>query len=139
VRGQPTVGELPCVLRKRESERPVALLVPGYWELPECTTALPGMAACAACPSDAATFEPHASACNKAMQLVLREDRAHVRSVGGGLLVTRGAADFKDLCEQPHIRKLCYMQQVCRTYHRNSRRDDNLFSSRCWQGVRAVA
>jgi hypothetical protein len=133
---RPTVGELPrVVVLKREIERLVALPVPGYWELPECAAALLGAAAGGACPSDDAICEAHAAARadtaaallaarNRTMRLVLREVRARVQSAGGGLLVNAArplTADFMDLCEQPHIRKLFYMQQVRRLARRTTR------------------
>ncbi|EIN06560.1 hypothetical protein PUNSTDRAFT_24760, partial [Punctularia strigosozonata HHB-11173 SS5] len=118
------IGQLPLVVvLKREIERLVALPVPGYWDLPECAVALLGSAAAYA--SDDEIFASYDAGRtveaegtlrkrNEGIKRVLDAVRARITKEGRQLLVNEAkplSAEFMDLCEQPHIRKLFYMQQ----------------------------
>jgi hypothetical protein len=125
----PELGQLPrIVVVKREVERLLALPVPGYWDLPECAAAL--LPVDPHCPSDEDIFiqyryqaleivDASLEMRNRCISDVLRCLRTRVsdRSTGGPELLLNEARvltpRFMDLCKQPQLRKLFFMQQVC--------------------------
>jgi hypothetical protein len=127
--GSPELGQLPrVVVLKREVERLLALPVPGYWDLPECAAAL--LSIDPKCPSDEVIFIQYRSEAieevdasletrNWCIKEVLRCLRTKISSRSRGepeLLVNEArvlAPNFMDICRQPQLRKLFFMQQVC--------------------------
>ncbi|PPQ97003.1 hypothetical protein CVT26_006447 [Gymnopilus dilepis] len=120
------LGQLASVvILKKEIERQLAFPVPGYWDLQECVLLL--LDAKLSCPPDEEIFTVYKSAADDdALQrlLVLRNRLIHQVSLavrsrlttkdGRSLLVNDAkmlCASFMDVCKQPHIRKLFYMQQ----------------------------
>jgi hypothetical protein len=128
--GNPELGQLPrVVVVKREVERLLALPVPGYWDLPELAAAL--LSVDPKCPSDEDIFIQYRNNAvdqvdssletrNWCISEVIRCLRTSVssRSTGGAELLVNEArvltAHFMDICRQPQLRKLFFMQQVCR-------------------------
>lgn len=121
-------GQLPRVVPlKREVERQLALSIPGYWDLPECVASLLQHAQ-DVCPNDEQIFTAYKSLDNtepvddlllrrnRLMYAVLRELRIRVVSSAGHSLFVNEAkilsTKFMDVCHEPHIRKLFFMQQV---------------------------
>lgn len=125
------LGQLPrIVILKREIERLLALPLPGYWDLPECATILSD-AASVQCPTDEEVFDRYRNGTtaevrsaleirNRCIYDVLQRLRFRVSSYSTGkpeLLVNEArvlSASFMDICKQDHLRKLFFMQQVCR-------------------------
>lgn len=121
-------GQLPrVVLLKREIERQLALPMPGYWDLPECVASLLQDAE-DVCPNDEQIFMAYKSLDNtepmddlllrrnRLMYAVLKELRVRAVSSAGHSLFVNDAkilsTKFMDICQEPHIRKLFFMQQV---------------------------
>ena len=121
-------GQLPrVVLLKREIERQLALPMPGYWDLPECVASLLQDAE-DVCPNDEQIFMAYKSLDNtepmddlllrrnRLMYAVLKELRVRAVSSAGHSLFVNDAkilsTKFMDICHEPHIRKLFFMQQV---------------------------
>lgn len=128
---RPELGKLPRVVTlKKEIERLLALPVPGYWDLPECASALlPAEAAESQCPSDEEIFRAYKHAGhgdlvnqtlerrNHSIYAVINALRSRVATQGGPDLLLNEArvltASFLDLCREDSLRKLFFMQQVC--------------------------
>lgn len=125
------LGQLPrVVVLKREIDRQLALPIPGYWDLPECISIL--LPSQEACPSDEDIFAAYKRADedglidelllrrNRSILLVLKEFRRRTTSVVGNSLLVNEAkilsTHFMDICKETHIRKLFFMQQVCRCH-----------------------
>jgi hypothetical protein len=121
-------GELPRVVPlQREIGRQLALPMPGYWDLPECVASLLQDAE-DMCPNDEQIFTAYKSwdntklvddlllRRNRLMYAVLKELRVRaVSSAGHSLFVNEAKSlsiKFIDICHEPHIRKLFFMQQV---------------------------
>lgn len=122
------LGQLPrVVVIAREIERLLALPIPGFWDLPECSALMvsPELRA----PSDEEIFlqykkENHAQLQallvkrNACIYAVIQSLRTHVSSAPRNLLVNEArilSAEFMDICKQEQLRKLFFMQQVCIT------------------------
>lgn len=117
------------VVLKREIERQLALPVPGYWDLTECTSIL--LSSATNCPSDEQIFTAYKNVAsdesladllsrrNQCIYFVLQSLRARAVSPAGcSLFVNEGrelSTRFLDICTEPHLRKLFFMQQVCKT------------------------
>jgi hypothetical protein len=115
------LGQLPrVVVLKKAIEKLLALPIAGYWDLPECTSAL-GLKV--VCPSDDEIYEEfvnnqslaHAKLeqRNKCIYAVLTNVRDRVS--GHHVLVNEAkalSANFMDLCQEENLRKLSFMQQV---------------------------
>lgn len=115
------------VVLKREIERQLALPVAGYWDLPECALLL--LSYETDCPSDEQIFMAYKKVAsdesladllarrNQCIYSVLRSLRARaVSPTGSSLFVNEGrelSTRFLDICMEPHLRKLFFMQQVC--------------------------
>jgi hypothetical protein len=115
------------VVLKREIERQLALPVAGYWDLPECASTLLSFGT--DCPSDEEIFMAYRTVAsdeslanllvrrNRCIYSVLRSLRARVvSSTGFSLFVNEGrelSTRSLDICREPHLRKLFFMQQVC--------------------------
>jgi hypothetical protein len=122
------IGQLPrVVVVKRELERLLALPIPGYWDLPECATAL--LPSDPRCSSDddiyalfkngsAARVEAALKHRNRCVYDVLQNMRSRVSCRADGrpnLLINEArvlSANFMDICRHGHLRKLFFMQQV---------------------------
>jgi len=121
-------GQLPRVVPlKKEIERQLALPIPGYWDLPECVASLLPNAK-DVCPNDEQIYMAYKSLDNpeqvddlllrrnRLMYAVLNELRVRaVSSAGRSLFVNEAkilSTKFMDICHEPHIRKLFFMQQV---------------------------
>ena len=114
------------VILKREIERQLALPVAGYWDLPECASTL--LPCGTDCPSDEQIFMAYKTMAsdesladllvrrNQYIYSVLRSLRTRVVSpTGCSLFVNQGrelSTRFLDICTEPHLRKLFFMQQV---------------------------
>lgn len=114
------------VVLKREIERQLALPVAGYWDLPECISTLLSFGT--DCPSDEEIFMAYKTVAsdeslanllvrrNQCIYSILRSLRARaVSSTGSSLFVNEGrelSTRFLDICTEPHLRKLFFMQQV---------------------------
>jgi hypothetical protein len=127
--GNPELGQLSrVVVVKKEVERLLALPLPGYWDLPECAAAL--LSVDPKCPSDEDIFIQYRNEAienvdasletrNWCVKEVLRRLRTSVcsRSTGRPELLVNEArvltTNFMDICRQPQLRKLFFMQQVC--------------------------
>ena len=123
-------GQLPrIVVLKREVERQIALPVPGYWDLPQCTSVL--VSDEISCPSDEEIFityksgehvqlEKLLSHRNQCMLSVLKSLRVFAVLPNGNSVFVNVAkpisAAFMDLCQEPTLRKLFFMQQVGSRY-----------------------
>ncbi|KDR75650.1 hypothetical protein GALMADRAFT_248246 [Galerina marginata CBS 339.88] len=120
------LGQLPrIVVLKKEMERQLALPIPGYWDLPECVTML--LPSENPCPTDEQIFAAYKKLDgakpleglvvhrNRLIYSVLKDFRTRAVSAGGYSLLVNEAkilsTQFMDLCKQPHIRKLFFMQQ----------------------------
>ncbi|KAF9560961.1 hypothetical protein CPC08DRAFT_735698 [Agrocybe pediades] len=120
------LGQLPrVVVLKKEIERQLALPIPGYWDLPECAATLNKTRNL--CPTDEQVFTAYKHAdmetleylltCrNASMFVVLKELRKRAVSAfsGASFLVNEAkvlSTQFMDICKEPHIRKLFFMQQ----------------------------
>jgi hypothetical protein len=120
---RPQLGLLPrVVVVKREAERLLALPVPGYWDLPEaCIVMLPDGPNCSA---DDELYEMFRKAEPDRLREAMEERNECVwavlsdlrqRATPAGLLVNDAqelSVSFMDLCQQEHLRKLFFMQQV---------------------------
>ncbi|KAF8161323.1 hypothetical protein B0H34DRAFT_652731 [Crassisporium funariophilum] len=119
-------GQLPrIVVLKKEVERQLALPLPGYWDLPQCADIL--LSSAMVCPSDEHIFTAYKKVDagdslddllvrrNQCIYSVLQNLRARaVSSAGYSLLVNEAkilSAKFMDVCLEPHLRKLFFMQQ----------------------------
>jgi hypothetical protein len=123
------LGQLPrVVILKKEIGRQIALPVPGYWDLPDCATQLLP-ASRIAVPDDEQILIAYNGEENDALNTllarrnefvydVLNELRHRAVSASGHTLFVNEAkrlsTTFMDFCTQPQIRKLFFMQQVCR-------------------------
>jgi hypothetical protein len=121
------LGQLPrVVIVKKEVESLLALPTPGYWDLPECASAL--LPVDPACPSDEDIFhsykhEPaeqvYASLTKRNLCVfeIMTNLRLRVARYSGvsNLLVNQArvlSVKFMDICKEDHLRKLFFMQQV---------------------------
>ncbi|KAF8963694.1 hypothetical protein BDZ97DRAFT_1819948, partial [Flammula alnicola] len=119
-------GQLPRVVPlKKEIERQLALPIPGYWDLPECVSAL--LPSEGVCPSDEQIFTAYKRLKygkslhdllvrrNWLIFSILKDFRARAVSVTGHSLLVNGgkipSTKFMDICREPHTRKLFFMQQ----------------------------
>ena len=122
-------GQLPRVVSvMKEIQRQMALPIPGYWNLPECVKLLLPLEK--ACPSDEQIFAMYKAGDdseafsnvlfgrNLFIYSVLKEFRRRVVSSANHALFINEAkiisTNFMDICKEPHIRKLFFMQQVSR-------------------------
>ncbi|PPQ63036.1 hypothetical protein CVT24_005982 [Panaeolus cyanescens] len=121
-----TFGQVPRVVSlKREVERQLALPIPGAWDLLECHSVLQPESP-AACPSDETIFAAYRKSQNDEYRTMLQERNCVMYGVleelrsraiwpsNQSLLVNTASClstNFMDLCMQPHLRKLFYMQQ----------------------------
>ncbi|KIM40310.1 hypothetical protein M413DRAFT_73796 [Hebeloma cylindrosporum] len=120
-------GQLPRVVPlKREIERQLALPIPGYWDLSECVASLLQDAE-DVCPTEEQIFTAYKSLDNTESvdDLLLRRNRhlygvlrglrvRAVSSAGHSFFVNEAkilSTNFMDICQEPHIRKLFFMQQ----------------------------
>jgi hypothetical protein len=115
------------VVLKREIERQLALPVAGYWDLPDCALLL--LSYEIDCPSDEQIFMAYKKVAsdesladllarrNQCIYSVLKSLRARaVSPTGCSLFVNEGrelSTRFLDICLEPQLRKLFFMQQVC--------------------------
>ncbi|KAF8806577.1 hypothetical protein BYT27DRAFT_7101537 [Phlegmacium glaucopus] len=125
---QKELGQLQrVVILKREIERQLAMPLPGYWNLPECTSIL--LSSAGDCPSDEQIFMAYTKVAsdsdgslvdllahrNQSIYSVLQSLRVHAASpTGHSLFVNKGrelSTGFLDICTEPHLRKLFFMQQ----------------------------
>ena len=114
------------VILKREIERQLALPIAGYWDLPECASIL--LSSVTDCPSDEQIFMAYKKVAgdesltdllarrNQCIYSVLQSLRTRaVSPTGRPLFVNEGkevSTRFLDVCTEPHLRKLFFMQQV---------------------------
>ncbi|KAF9486004.1 hypothetical protein BDN70DRAFT_902787 [Pholiota conissans] len=119
------IGQLPRVVPlKKEIERQLALPTPGYWDLPECVSVL--LPAEGSCSTDDEILTAYKNfdrvgldimllRRNRLIYSVLKEFRKSVVQASTRLVFVNKAkvlsANIMDLCKQPHIRKLFFMQQ----------------------------
>lgn len=122
------LGQLPrVVVLEKVVERLIALPVPGFWDLPECASVLlPKISPQSKCLHDedifsifrqgsemAARLDEVLTGRNATIYQVLRDVRARVSD--SDLLVNDArvlSSNFMDICQQTHLRKLFFMQQV---------------------------
>ncbi|KAG6855670.1 hypothetical protein H0H87_012265, partial [Tephrocybe sp. NHM501043] len=119
-------GQLPrVVVLQREIENLIALPVPGYWDLPECASALlPDDSLVVLCPTsdeiqsnyrqDRRALDECLVRRNVSIYSVLLDVRKRVTNTRSNLLVNTAkllSSNFMDLCWQEHIRKLFFVQQ----------------------------
>ena len=104
----------------------LALPVAGYWDLPECASTL--LSYRTDCPNDEQVFMAYQKVAddesladlllhrNQSIYSVLQNLRARtVSPTGSSLFVNEGreiSTRFSDICTEPHLRKLFFMQQV---------------------------
>ncbi|KAF7315520.1 AAA-12 domain-containing protein [Mycena indigotica] len=122
------MGQLPrVVVLKKEIESLLALPVPGYWDLAECAHVLLPAGSCdRACPTEedilaiyrretkADTLVERLEQRNASIYAVLQETRRRVVGFKGTMLVNVAKplkAEFLDICHEPNLRKLFFMQQ----------------------------
>lgn len=120
------LGQLPrVVIVAREIERLLALPIPGFWDLPECSALM--LFPESRSPSDEeilleykkendTLLEGLLAKRNASIYKVIQNLRTRVASVPKTLLVNEArilSAEFMDVCKQEHLRKLFFMQQVC--------------------------
>ncbi|PPQ78203.1 hypothetical protein CVT26_007583, partial [Gymnopilus dilepis] len=129
----PGIGERPrelgqlarIVVLKAEVERQLALPVPGYWDLPECASLL--LKTSHSCPTDDQIYAAYKALQNEndfrkllfsrnhVIYQVLTAFRSYITTEAGRSLLLNDAKvlskEFVDICKEPHIRKLVYMQQ----------------------------
>ena len=113
------------VVLKREVERQLALPFPGYWDIPECTSTL--VSSASDCPSDERIFMAYKVTSDESLVDLLARRNQHIYSVlknlrtravphtGRSPFVNEGrelSTRFLDICTEPHLRKLFFMQQV---------------------------
>lgn len=120
-------GQLPRVVSlMKEVQRQIALPIPGYWNLPECVKLLLPLEK--VCPSDEQIFAMYKAGDdseafsnvllrrNLLIYSVLNVFRSRVVSAANHSLFINEAkimsTNFMDICKEPHIRKLFFMQQV---------------------------
>lgn len=149
---QKELGQLQrVVILKREIERQLALPIAGYWDLPECASILLSYAT--DCPDDEQIFMAYKKVAsdeslvhllarrNQCIYTILQDLRTRtVSPAGHSLLVNEGrelSMRFLDVCAEPHLRKLFFMQQVRNThvpilihisFHKH-------ISLKCWQSL----
>ncbi|KAG6902770.1 hypothetical protein C0995_011918 [Termitomyces sp. Mi166 len=121
------LGQMPRVtVLQREVEHLIALPVPGYWDLPECASALlPENSPGVQCPTSdeimtqyrqdtSETLNKSLEKRNLSIRAVLQDVRRRISDTGHSLLVNTAkvlSSNFMDLCRQEHIRKLFFVQQ----------------------------
>lgn len=119
-------GQLPRVVPlMKEVQRQLAFPISGYWDLPQCAKMLLPMEN--PCPTDEHLFALHkqgkdrgglAKALlerNHLVYSVLKEFRSIVSASHPSLFVNEAkilSANLMDMCREPHIKKLFFMQQV---------------------------
>lgn len=124
------LGQLPrVVVVAREVGRLLALPIPGFWDLPECAAAL--LSPNPQCMSDEHIYRDWVEGGRAQVRISLEKRnicihkvvlnlRTRVASANTGrpeLLLNEArvlSAEFMDICKQEHLRKLFFMQQVCR-------------------------
>jgi hypothetical protein len=121
------IGQLSKVVAlKKEIERQLALPIPGYWDLPECVSIL--LPSEGACPTDEEIFAAYKNVDqgdaldtlllrrNHLIYTVLKDFRSRVVTTSQQSLCVNEAkilsTSVMDLCKEPHVRKLFFMQQV---------------------------
>ncbi|KAJ7209787.1 hypothetical protein GGX14DRAFT_364698 [Mycena pura] len=122
------MGQLPrVVILKKEIASLLALPVPGFWDLAECaSTFLPPGSLDRKCPSDEDVYDtyrnnPNLEALeekleqrNSSMYAVLQNMRSRI-ALSGSTILVNGAkmltTSFLDVCQEPNLRKLFFMQQ----------------------------
>ncbi|KAF7321769.1 AAA-12 domain-containing protein [Mycena kentingensis (nom. inval.)] len=126
--GKNEMGQLPrVVVLKKEIESLLALPVPGSWDLVECArTLLPAGSCDRRCPSDEEIFELYRKDTrgdalqerleqrNASIYAVLQATRQRISGSSTTILVNDGkplCANWLDLCHEPSLRKLFFMQQ----------------------------
>lgn len=132
---RPEIGCLPRIVVLRQTiHRLLALPIPGYWDLPNCHAVLTTGSSSPTCPSDERIYEAYASGEKEVLKIllqtrnncifgVLKEIRHQLSRdrpmedilVNNARVLT---ADFMDICQQDHLRKLSFMQQVCFSLYR---------------------
>ncbi|KAF7315521.1 AAA-12 domain-containing protein [Mycena indigotica] len=123
------MGQLPCVVvLKKEIEGLLALPVPGYWDLSDCAQALlPPESDDRVCPTEQDIFATYRRDAkpdtlrerleqrNASIHAVLRETRRRVSNSQGAATFVNLAkplrTNFLDICYEPNLRKLFFMQQ----------------------------
>lgn len=122
-------GQVPPVIAlKKELEGMLALPIAGYWDLRECADCLLDSSPIRSRPpTDEEAFAAFRRGCdnsevasllcdrNTVIYDVLCVSRSLIRQAGKGLLVNSGrrlTTEFMDICRQPYLRKLFFMQQV---------------------------
>ncbi|KAF7288721.1 AAA-12 domain-containing protein [Mycena chlorophos] len=122
------IGQLPrVVVLKREIESLLALPVPGHWDLSGCALVLLHPGSCDRnCPSDEdilktyrhdsgmEALEQKLEQRNASIYAVLQETRRRIAASASAKLVNVAkplSTAFLDVCQDPHLRKLFFMQQ----------------------------